>query len=96
MRRRRMVVAFQSVQTPLDRVTKMALDNASADELLADARRPPGKGRYWCAADKPMEDAYLVIAPVYRTSEVPDDEWGNPVQCEECGIEISKLQEMFA
>ncbi len=78
-----MVIAFQQVTTPQDRMIFEVLTGT----MLED-RRPRGKGRYWCAADKPETYDDFHVAAVYRTQKVPED-----AQCEECGIYIRELQD---
>lgn len=97
--RRRMVVAFVEVESPQDRTWRHAALGSSVEEILAEGRRPlpkafhdegrtpEGRPRYWCAADKPIEDDRFRLAPVHRTSTVPED-----AACEECHIGIRDLQ----
>ena len=93
-RRRPMVVAFEQALTAHDRLFLDLFGKGVSDE---HRRRPPGKGKFWCAADKPEHENSVdfVLRPVYRTTKLPTDEYGHPVRCEECGIEIARLQEMF-
>lgn len=106
IRRRRMVVAYMQIEAPQDRAFRHAALGTSVDEILAEPRRVPlldhdegrdeeGHGVYWCLADKPeitqADSAVFRIAPVYRTTKVPDD-----AACEVCGIEIGELKEMFS
>lgn len=89
MRRRRMIVAFQAIETPQGRMFR---ELVGGDEIpMGERRKPRGLGVYWCAADKPIEDSSLRLAPVYRTQKIPEE-----ARCEECRIEITKLQEMLA
>jgi hypothetical protein len=88
--RRRTIVAFQQVEGPQARLMR---DMVGGPGTVTDEqrRKPPGLGRYWCAADRPQEDdADFRIAPVYRTHKVAED-----ARCEECGIAIRELQEML-
>lgn len=89
MSRRRMVVAYESVETPQDRLYQEMMTG----ELLPmeRRRRPPGKGVFWCAADRPEESDQLRLRPVYRTNRVPEF-----AQCEVCFIEIAALQKAMA
>lgn len=94
VRRPRITVAFGSVETPQDRL----FYEAFTGEIVSDERRrrPPWKGTFWCAADKPIEDPSLVLRPVYRTTKLPNDEDGFPFRCNACGIEIVELQRVMS
>lgn len=85
-RRRRIVVAFEEVESAASRVVGQLTSPTFAD---GDLRGPPaGQGRYWCAADKPADaDEHFRVAPVYRTQEIPEH-----ARCETCGIRIRELQ----
>lgn len=85
--RRPIIVAFESVATPQDRLTAAVLDG---EWSIESARKPARKGVFWCAADKPIEDDSLRLAPVHRTSKLPEG-----AECEECGIAIAQLQQMM-
>lgn len=89
MARRRIVVAFQEVESPQGRLLRHMLDGDLLEEDLSGPRRPAGRGRYWCAADRPVgTDEGFQIAAVYRTHDVPEG-----ARCEACSIEIRELQE---
>lgn len=87
---RRITVAFEQVEGPQSRLLR---DMFGGPGTVTDEerRRPPGRGRFWCAADAPAEDnADFRLRRIYRTNEVPKD-----ARCEECGIGIRELQEMM-
>lgn len=101
-----MVVAYMQVETPAQRAFRHAALGSSVDDLLAEPRTIPvldhdegrdhdGHATYWCAADKPkespMDKDFFRIAPVHRTTKVPED-----AECAVCYIRIRKLQEMFS
>lgn len=77
--RRRMVVAFEQVES-----AEMRIFNSAATGDF-DRPRNIGLGVYWCAADKP--DDSVSVRRVYRTHEVPKD-----AECATCGIAIGELQ----
>lgn len=88
--RRRIIVAFQQVEGPQSRLVRDMLGGPGTvtDE---QRRKPPGLGRYWCAADRPQEDdADFKVAPVYRAHDVAEG-----ARCEECGISIRELQALL-
>lgn len=89
--RRRIVVAFEEVESPQARMLRHAIDGDVTEDDLSGPRRPRGRGRYWCAADKPGTDNAFQVAPVYRTNKVPES-----AQCEHCGISIRELQAAFS
>ncbi|HEV7805406.1 MAG TPA: hypothetical protein VGO80_06295 [Solirubrobacteraceae bacterium] len=70
-RRRRIVVAFEEVESAASRVVGHLSSPTFADGDLSGP--PSGRGRYWCAADKPdVGDEHFRLASVYRTQTVPD------------------------
>ena len=63
MKARRVTVAFEEVEWAASRVVGQLSSPTFAD---GDLRGPPaGRGRYWCAADKPADaDEHFRLAPV--------------------------------
>lgn len=82
------MVAFQEVESLQGRMMRHLLDGTVLEG--EPGSRPLGRGRYWCAADKPRTDDAFCVAAVYRTHVVPVD-----ACCEYCGIGIRVLQELM-
>jgi hypothetical protein len=89
-RHRRIVVAYEEVESAASRVVGQLSSPTFAD---GEPRGPPaGRGRYWCAADKPgAAGEHFRLAPVYRTQDVPER-----ARCETCGIRIRELQALLS
>jgi hypothetical protein len=85
---RRQVCAWAEIESPQARQFRQA---ATGVITFADwAGRRAKTGVYWCAAGPDTDDSFRV-GPVYTTTVVPKD-----AQCDECGISICELQEMFS
>lgn len=85
MTRRRIIVAFEEIETPQDRMWRTV-----ASGITEVSSKPVRLKKFWCAADKPNTDPTFMVAPVYRTSTVPED-----AACETCGLEIVELQKLM-
>jgi hypothetical protein len=83
---KRMVVAFEEVESPQARMWRHCAGGAVTEDDLCG--KPVRLGRFWCAADKPIEDDDFRLVRVYRTHVVPED-----ARCEDCAIPIRELQE---
>lgn len=90
MARRRIVVAYQEVESPQAKMLRHMIDGDIQGDDLAGPDRPRPRGRYWCAADRPTTGDDFRVEPVYRTHEVPPG-----AECRECGIGIRELQAMM-
>lgn len=84
--RRQIVVAFELIELPEQRVFRQAWAGMSVDEIVAE--KPVGLGTFWCAADQPRDPP---LRKIYRTTEVSDE-----ARCCVCDIAIHELQEMFS
>jgi hypothetical protein len=83
MRRRRITVAWEEVESPQARTFRHAWARLTVEQILAEPRRVP-LGRFWCGADRPHES--VPVRRVYDGTRVPED-----AECEECGIRIGDL-----
>lgn len=84
--RRAIVVGFELIEKPEERVFRQAWAGKSVDEIVAE--KPVGLGTYWCAACQP---AHPPLRKIYRTTEVPE-----VARCCVCDIELRELQEMYS